>query len=88
MGQAHETDRHVREEAREETGVEITANGRINVKRLTATMIHLGIAKGSSISWVAKLQGDNNFRMHAVRCVVVKLQGDKTEIITAGIEWS
>ena len=37
-----------------------------------------GVAKGSSISWVARLKGDKTFRQEAVKWVVAKLQGDKT----------
>ena len=37
-----------------------------------------GVAKGSSVSWVAKFKGDKNFRAQAVKWAVAKLQGDKT----------
>ena len=37
-----------------------------------------GVAKGSSISWVAKLQGHRDSECKAVKWVVAKLQGDKT----------
>ena len=37
-----------------------------------------GVAKGSSVSWVAKFKGDKHFRMQAAKGVVAKLQGDKT----------
>ena len=36
------------------------------------------VAKGSSVSWVAKFKGDQKFRMQAVKRAVAKLQGDKT----------
>ena len=45
---------------------------------------NVGVAKGSSISWVAKFRGDKNSECKLSIWVVAKLQGDKTASLPAG----